>query len=205
MKAKVSLTPARQVFADVKQEIGSVAKQTANSLTRDLGQEVTEDFFRQLLGDVLPQKTEKSVSGEFSLEKNTRGEIKLDRVFVSEQLVVESQIAERQKIQEIQLVVQNLQAEVITVAKQVGKETNLPLEYIPAPGTYHINFLEKVLGLLKLALKFVRGARENIENSASWLLAATGRKKRGPLGVQVWTRGKQMKVHEHASMAILQG
>jgi hypothetical protein len=68
---------------------------------------------------------------------------------------------------------------------QVSKETNqLTVEQPPSdPGTYHLNFIEWTLSLLKQA-----GQKQKLENSHSWLETVKGKNEKKKQGF--WNRAK---------------
>lgn len=73
--------------------------------------------------------------------------------------------------QKIEAVRQELQA-LSKAVKQFNTEAIKAIETIPAdPGIYHLNFLERLRGVLKLL-------REQVEDSNSWLKLHTTRKKK---------------------------
>jgi len=73
--------------------------------------------------------------------------------------------------QKIEAVRQELKALSESV-KQFNAEAQKAIETIPAdPGVYHLNFLERLRGVLKIL-------REQVEDSRSWLNLHTSRKKK---------------------------
>ncbi len=151
------------VSSAVNDVIGGVAKTTAE----------------QILGNP-PAKIEGTLNPNetINVDELKKGQSKEPSLFWTdekpvfkprEQLIFNSKDLEVQrKIQEILKELKALAKSVESLNKEAGK---VMMEEMPAkPGVYHLNFFEWLLKLLK-------GAREKVEESASWLRLFCSRKK----------------------------
>ena len=88
----------------------------------------------------------------------------------------------------------------IQVSKEVAQETEkVAFEEIVSPGTYHINFFEKIRSLLSLA-------RIRIEESRSWLSLWQSRsKKRSHYWAQVKNSGTKFMLSQERYMSTQMG
>jgi len=169
------------------EQLRDIGRGTVKNFTKDLVGGVTQDALKSLFGT--PQSGElkpnqplsldqppdqPAIDNEFypempfGLGKPKKPEIKpdpyLERTIAKfreqEQLVA-------QKIEEIRIELKSL----IAALKNVDLElVNAVEEQVVDPGTYHLNFLDRLRTILKLM-------RQNINDSASWLRVMRSRKK----------------------------
>lgn len=108
-----------------------------------------------------------------------------------------------QKEEEVKIQIKALREEIkklISLTQEVAQETEkVALEEVVMPGTYHLNFFEKIRNLLALA-------RKRIEESRTWLSFCKSRaKKRSHYWAQVKKSGTKFMLSQERYMSTQMG
>ncbi len=185
--------PPRDSFIESIRDIGQGG---FDSFKDDLVKEGSKDFIRQLLG---LERAPINASGELkageslvisqALEdekeenKTLRAQVARER-----QLRQESETFNKEQSQDLRLKLNALQAEAGKIAKEtVAVSTELKIAVIQAtvdPGTYHLNFFEKLLS-------FMQSFRKKIHEANLWLASANKRSRKKTFWGQVAKGGAQ--------------
>jgi hypothetical protein len=164
---------------NVLESFKDIGSSTTKSIKRDLINESSQDFLRELLGTRVEKKYSGDIepgeaiemgevfSGKREEAEKLKGQLALERVLREE---------EKRKIEEktgeLRLQLHALMQEVYELAKTtqgLGDQVEVATMQAPAnPGVYHIIFFEKLL-------EFIHSFRKKIENAAVWLQGSNKR------------------------------
>lgn len=186
-------TPPRDSFIESIRDIGQGG---FDSFKDDLVKEGSKDFIRQLLG---LERAPISASGELKMgeslvisealedekEENKTLRAQLAR---EKQLRLESETYNKEQTQELMLKLTALQNEALKIGNEtvsVSQEVKIALMQVSVdPGTYHVNFFEKLL-------TFMQSFRKKIHEANLWLASANKRSRKKTFWGQVAKGGAQ--------------
>ncbi len=166
--------------ANVLESLKDIGNSAGQSLQRDLFEGGSEDFLKQLFGE-LPKS--KKYSGEINpgeslnlseVYAGTREENEKLRKQISyeRQLSAEEKGLVERKSNDLKLQLHALTQEILNLAKttqSLGEHVEVAAMQAPAnPGIYHVVFFEKLL-------EFIQSFRRKIEDASLWLNASNKR------------------------------
>lgn len=158
---------------NVLESLKDISSGTTQSLKKDLFEDTSKDFLKELFGQKEPQnysgdlvpgeslELSELFSGQVEENKKLKKQIILERnLHVEEEALVEK------RSNELKLQLHVLMQEVLALAKStenLGEEVQLASMEAPSePGVYHIIFFEKLI-------EFIKSFRAKIESASLWL------------------------------------
>lgn len=154
----------------ILESLRTIGSGVGKTVTRDVVGRVGSDAVSSLLGS-LPKSGELKANESVSLKPEItyapksfirRPEINLQPLKDQDQTLV------KQKLDAVRLELKALSSAI----KSLNQDVQKSIDQIPVqPGVYHLNFMERLRSILKIL-------REQIEDSRSWLMLSTGRKKK---------------------------
>lgn len=193
----------KRSHANFIEALKSVGGQTAQSISHDVVGGVTKDFIQSFTGG--PSKPNQYQENPYNRETNLSPEDQIRQEILKAQRhreVVENNVFDRRK-EEAKMRIRVIQDELKALAKDLaGFDDQLQKvveEEIVNPGTYHVNFFEKIRKLVILM-------RQRVQESENWLIALTERsqKQQGYWG-QVQKSGTKFMLSQERYMATQAG
>ncbi|MBI3576885.1 hypothetical protein HY086_02525 [Candidatus Gottesmanbacteria bacterium] len=164
--------PVRTPVNDsILESLRSLGGGVGKTVTKDVVGKGASDALRSLFGSLPAQQPQGEFRPnqpiDFSKERFNPYQMRRPEVIVRPQ-VKREEVGMKEKIDAVRVELKALAQSV----KQLRSEITNQVDQTPIdPGIYHLNFFERLRGILKIL-------RQQIEDSRSWLLLWTGRKKK---------------------------
>jgi hypothetical protein len=158
--------PARRNHANFIEALKSIGGQTASSFTKDVIGGVSKDFVQDLTGSRIDQNNpERNQDIEAQIRQENLAiqrhrEVNETKIFDRKEVEVKAKIEAIKE--QLQLLIQELAGMDRSLEKAIEEE-------IVNPGTYHLNFFEKLRRILL-------DLRKRVVDSANWLETSSQRK-----------------------------
>ncbi len=158
-------TPVNDSILESLRNIGGGVGKT---IIKDVAGQAANDALRSLFGQ-LPRQGEfrPNQPNDYARERQPMQQIRRPEYIPRPQISTE-EVGIKQKIEAVRT---ELAALAQSVKRLHSEISNSVAETPVNPGIYHVNFFERLKGILKIL-------RQQIEDSRSWLLLSTGRKKK---------------------------
>lgn len=147
--------------------------ESLRDLGSGVGKSVARDVVGGIAGDALTSLFGQPTGGDLkpeALPERTpwRPQIRRPEVYQPIRPVLREEAGIKEKLEAVRRELKTLAASV----KKLNSQIERAIEDIPAhPGVYHVNFLERLRGVIMTI-------RQNVEDGASWLAVWTSRKKK---------------------------
>ncbi len=185
---------------NVIESLKDMGDSTVNTIKKDVIQETSKDFIRQLLGQRRSQRFSGEVSPGETLEfSEVMAGKREENLKLKKQIALERKLREegerqsKEKIGELRVHLKALVVEVQKLASEtegLAKETQIAAMQTPIePGVYHVVFFEKLL-------EFIKSFRQKIHEASVWLHATNKRAQKK----NYWARYKK-----HGAKFLLSG
>jgi len=199
--SKKPLARVPDSFVEALKDIGANTAHTVKSNAAAAGRNILDQFTSRLADTQQPfPSTPDVMPWQRQLEEERRLRLEQQRIFEQKRrqdhLIFSQKELSRQ--QEIKALQQQLQ-QLVEETQDLGQEIEIAVQQqIVNPGTYHVNFFEKLRQFIKLM-------RQKIHDSATWLAAFNHRAHAKGYWGQVTTSGTKFMLSQERYMVTQTG
>lgn len=161
--------PVRTPVNDsILESLRSIGGGVGKTVVKDVAGQAASDALRSLFGQ-LPKQGEfnPNQANDYARERQPMPQMRRPE-FAARPHIHTEEVGIKQKIEAVRTELAALAQSVKNLHSEIS---NTVAETPVNPGIYHVNFFERLKGILKIL-------RQQIEDSRSWLLLSTGRKKK---------------------------